>query len=415
MSSTPNGIVTTAVAAFILFGCGQEPGSESDAVIVDSAGIRIVTNTSPTWTDATAWRLSGTPQLVIGSVEGDPSTQLFHVVGGVILEDGRIAIANAGTHELRYFGADGRHLHTTGREGAGPGEFRSIGWLQRFSEDSLAVWDWNKRELSIFDATGRFARSFRLEGVGGTAPSPLGVWGDGRILAEYRPRGPVTYGRSRPTETLVVYAPDGTGGDSIGTYHAREEYVRRMHVWGRDMNMWLPVPFGRSAALVVSHDHLYLGAREGYEIGVYTPQGALQSIVRLDRLPRPITDDDLQAELGRLTSFADDEDARRVLAELREAEIPETMPAFGKHGADSNRNSRSLRVDTGGNLWVLEYAAPDDSATQWSVFDPTGVYLGTMPFPDQVVPLDIGDDYVLAHWRDELDVEYVGRYQLIKP
>ena len=41
--------------------------------------------------------------------------------------------------------------------------------------------------------------------------------------------------------------------------------------------------------------------------------------------------------------------------------------------------------------------------------------LGTMAFPINFVPRHIGDDFVLGSWRDEVDVEHVQLYELIKP
>jgi hypothetical protein len=44
-----------------------------------------------------------------------------------------------------------------------------------------------------------------------------------------------------------------------------------------------------------------------------------------------------------------------------------------------------------------------------------GRWLGTVTTPDRVSPLDIGEDWVLARFGDELDVEHVQLWDLIKP
>jgi hypothetical protein len=48
----------------------------------------------------------------------------------------------------------------------------------------------------------------------------------------------------------------------------------------------------------------------------------------------------------------------------------------------------------------------------WDVFDPNGRWITTVTFPKDVQSHDIGEDYILGVWEDELDVEYVRMYAL---
>ena len=41
--------------------------------------------------------------------------------------------------------------------------------------------------------------------------------------------------------------------------------------------------------------------------------------------------------------------------------------------------------------------------------------LGTLSVPDRFVIHDVGRDFVLGKWTDDLDVEHVQMYELIKP
>jgi len=41
--------------------------------------------------------------------------------------------------------------------------------------------------------------------------------------------------------------------------------------------------------------------------------------------------------------------------------------------------------------------------------------MGNVSVPTGRMVLDVSDDDVLLLWRDELDVEYVGLFDLIKP
>jgi len=84
--------------------------------------------------------------------------------------------------------------------------------------------------------------------------------------------------------------------------------------------------------------------------------------------------------------------------------IRETMPAY-----------RGIILDQVGNLWVEEYRRPGNTLRQWTLFSTEGVMLGTMTVPDRFVIQDVGDDYVLGKWTDELEIEHVQMYELIKP
>ena len=67
------------------------------------------------------------------------------------------------------------------------------------------------------------------------------------------------------------------------------------------------------------------------------------------------------------------------------------------------------------NLWVIEYERPSESQQRrWTVFDAEGRWLTTLRLPDGFDLMDAGDDLVLGRVRDELDVEYVQLYELIK-
>src|SRR5690606_29801945 len=105
------------------------------------------------------WTLSAEPVVKIGVVEGDPRYQLFDAVSSALLDDGRIAVLNAGSHELRFYGADGRFLAAVGRKGGGPGEFAAPGRLYRVGRDSLMIYDRGNTRFSIHTLDGTFVRT----------------------------------------------------------------------------------------------------------------------------------------------------------------------------------------------------------------------------------------------------------------
>jgi hypothetical protein len=106
-------------------------------------------------------------------------------------------------------------------------------------------------------------------------------------------------------------------------------------------------------------------------------------------------------------------DRRR--AEIEQLVIADTLPAF-----------RTFVASTDGYLWVEPHAAAANVAPDsrdrdgpeprlWSVFDPSGRWLGTIVTPGGFSIHEIGNDYVLGVWRNELDVSFVRLYRILKP
>jgi hypothetical protein len=72
-------------------------------------------------------------------------------------------------------------------------------------------------------------------------------------------------------------------------------------------------------------------------------------------------------------------------------------------------------LDRAGNLWVEDYVRPgDEGPPRWNVFGPDGVQLAAVSTPPGFHIYEIGTDYLLGTWKDELDVEYVRIHALLK-
>ena len=136
---------------------------------------------------------------------------------------------------------------------------------------------------------------------------------------------------------------------------------------------------------------------------MYSVEGALLKLVRRATPNRPITAEIADDYRTRLL-----EGNSRLPGSLRrqraDMPLPETMPAY-----------MGFLVDDIGNLWVREYTRSSEPQS-WVVFDPEGRFLGHVDMPtEDGWPTHIGADFVLGTWNDEMDVEYVKVYELIKP
>jgi hypothetical protein len=390
-------VTALIVVAGATVGCGGAQAGPA-AVERDSAGVRIVESPA-LLADRPLWTVAAEPTLEIGLLEGAEAYQLSQVQSARRLSDGRIVIANGGTHDLRFFDATGTHVTSAGREGEGPGEFKGLGLVVVMPGDTLAVYDWNLRRVSFFGPGGGFLRSVGFDYPAGF-PIPLGRFGDGAWLCS---RGftfsPGNDGSEivRDTVPFLVFEPSGTLRDSIGPFPGTEFYVR-----SSGHNAFASsLPFGRTTEAAVIGDRFYAGHTERYEIIRYTPAGATELIVRLDRAPVTVTPDDLARYKAERLEEADATFRQQTARNLEEMPYPGTFPAFA-----------DLMVDSDGHLWALDFSRPGDDRRHWVVFAADGRALGTVETPPGLRVLEIGRDYVLGVWQDDLDVEHVRLYQL---
>ncbi|MYE18044.1 MAG: hypothetical protein F4Y07_16365, partial [Gemmatimonadetes bacterium] len=100
----------------------------------------------------------------IGALAGAEVYQLYAVEDAARLADGRIAVANGGTGEIRFFSASGGHLASWGGIGEGPGEFAQ--WdpeaVTEWPGDSIVAAEWWRGRVAVFDADGNPGRTATL-------------------------------------------------------------------------------------------------------------------------------------------------------------------------------------------------------------------------------------------------------------
>ncbi|NIN72090.1 MAG: hypothetical protein GTO46_09270 [Gemmatimonadetes bacterium] len=392
-------LLTLAPAA-----CDTGPASHSGPEVRDSAGIEIVENSGPQWPDGGGWRLAESPTLDIGVVDGDDAYQFFQVAGALELSDGRIVVANGGTSELRFYDALGTFLSSTGRKGSGPGEFQDILWIERLAADSIIVYDYRLRRISVFDSLGRFVRAFDLHFIDqiGGFPTLVAPFPDGSLLVALEQFfvGEREPGLRRDTTLYVRCSMEGALLDTLGRYQGAESYSVQ------ESDGWLGggVPFGHVSQATVQGAGYYYGSSDSYEIDYHTIDGRLQRIIRLDRNSLEVTPEDIELFTQQSLARARDERRRQIRQRMyARMPWPDVMPAYGE-----------FKTDAEDNLWVSEYLRPGDEQPRWTVFDPHGTMLGIVGTPPRFRIFQIGSDFMLGRWRDELGVEHVQMYELLK-
>jgi hypothetical protein len=352
------------------------------------------------WTRETAWKIGDAPTLRIGVVEGDSAYVFGEVVGAARLSDGRVVVADAHNHQLRYFEPGGKLLRTMGRQGSGPGEFQGISWINECGGDSVFVYDFVLQRISVFDPDGDLARSFHPRTpVRGRGPARLACAPGGRFVVSTRSTDAVRrrVGPHRLTAPVAVISQYGSVVHDFGEFPGPDRYRHR--------NSDGPHPLGRDIALAVSADRVFIGTADAYEIGIFSLDGAQEGLIRLDSPPRRVSrrDRDLYVQT-QLAEIEDPNSRRRSAAWYRSLDFPEFLPAY-----------MSFLTDPEGNLWVEEYLRPGERNPRWSVFSSTGHFMGTIEMPERFTAFQFGRDFVLGRWTDPLGTPFVRGYPIAKP
>ncbi len=415
-----SGAVATLVVLMIgsmLPACVAEDGMPTPAMVYDSAGIEIVANPDEPALGGPSWRIDPEPAVRIGMADGPDAYRFFAVTAAVRLSDGRVAVLNSATQELRYYDDDGSHLATVGGRGGGPGEFLGASVIRRMSGDSLLVFDGAQRLVSWFSPEGRFVRSQNVVGAGGmeifgaqSVTDVLTVFSDGSLLLRGRTREQrASVGWDRPPLGLARTTPgDLAQVDTLGWYRGLEHF----NVGTETQPVMRSVPhFARTTHVTAGGDpmRVFVAPMEelvdGYEVHVFGSDGSLERIVRHLRPARSIHDDEVERaralERALHESMPVSSPDGWIDEQVRSLPVPDVAPPHGQ-----------IMADPAGNLWVQEWAPAVNERTRFTVFGPEGHLIGEVEVPQNFRVMDIGGDYILGVWRDEQDVEFIHLHSL---
>jgi hypothetical protein len=191
--------------------------------------------------------------------------------------------------------------------------------------------------------------------------------------------------------------------DSLGVFPGDEQVIQTQADGGVFRVRTQQAPFGRAGVFAVRDGTYFVSSQDRYEIHAYE-DGALQSIFGVDRHPEAVAAEDVAAFQNAMLEWLDGPNVASVRRQLEELPYPDVFPAHGV-----------IMTDVAGHVWVQEYPKPWEASVAWSVFDDGFRWLGDVTLPAALEVYEIGEDYVLGKWRDELDVEHVGVYALLKP
>jgi hypothetical protein len=390
---------SSLLVAVAAFASACERTAVPSYAVRDSAGVRIVESSAPSWADGEGWTVAAEPSLSIGALDGPPEVSFDGIRSVRRFADSMLVVADAGSGEVRLFDGAGGFVRAFGASGDGPGEFRimqSVG----IARDSVWVYDVQLNRLTVVDpTTGGFraaqleARALRLGTAGTLADASLVLAADLMFGAA----APST-GMTRSNAAYVHISPTGETLDTILVAEGTDSFVRV----GDDFIEVIRPPFGRTVSHALRGDRLLYGNQTSYEIRSYDLDGTLVEIDRRSGVDLSFDESAYLEAVETRVALAPEAGQARLRRSYEEMPRPSTRPAF-----------REFIVDALDHLWVQDFSV-DGAATTWAVFSPDGIWMGDVALPDGFEPTQILDNEMIGVWRDELDVEYVRAYALTR-
>ena len=387
--------------ALISLGCSSSDTQES-GVVRDSAGITIVESLRPDWEDSDPWRIEPTPTLEIGTTDGLAHYQFFRIEGLARLPGGEIVVADGGANEIRFFDSSGVFLSLVGGTGDAPGEYRMLSALGYGPGDSLWAFDYGNRRFTVLSNAGETVRTVSVGGwlsaVGPVGRLPDGSfvvkegWGSGASSVPAR-------GLRRDPVAVAVATPDGSSWDTVGMFPGREVFVSLED--GRQV-MSAPLYAHNTSAAILGAD-VVVGIQDEMEVAEFSVDGTISRILRVLGENLRLTATEIERRRTEVLLSVPEDRRVEMARGIEMMDIPRSRPAYGR-----------IVVAGDESIWLAEESRYPAIPTKWTVISSDGFLLGEMTMPDGFSVFQVGIDWILGVGRDELDVEYVRMYRIVK-
>lgn len=350
------------------------------------------------------WTIGTAPTLTIGG--GSTQTEFSRVNGAWRLSNGAIAVADAGSSEIRIFDAGRALAHVFGRSGEGPGEFRQMGWIGRFG-DTAVVYDGNLRRITtiLLDGAPRLLATLPVTVNDDRGVDVAGRLADGRWLVRATSRPDVN---ARGVQRIPGFAGLIGAAGAGSVQWLEEEPDLAVFVYnpaGNQKLVTIVVPaFPPSLAMAVSGSAIWLGDTAVDTIVHVDAATGDRTTIKLPDPPAPVTRAVVDAARTRELATARDQAARDLVeAKYSSTYLPAHLPAF-----------QALVPGADGELWVQRPADSRAAQARYVVLSPSGIPVARVSVAEGFRVTDVGHDYVVGVHRDGDGVETVRAYALTR-
>lgn len=374
------------VTAFVMISCDDVPSRDLQAIVSDSAGVRIVDNSAEDhlldWKFERVWSIGG---------EDDYKLQLSqlgrHQIGASM--NGQIFVLDALANRVHILSLDGLHVGSFGRHGSGPGELRTPLALTLDNDGSVTVYDL-ERGMLRWSADG--------DPLATTAIG-LPFWGP---LLRHTRDGFLFTARGRTPENVLEYRlvhwnRDET--DIIARAIRLEDH--RADFPSCNLRQVTVSPLFSPALVWDSFDDLIaVNATSNYIIDIYEGGRPALSIRRKVGL-RPVDQGIARRQVGSGWSIPG-----------LNCTIPANEAVRGRGYAAHIPSIMAIAISPSGEIWV-QRGKVSDEPVQIDVFAADGAYLGTL-HPDSPFPAAFADSALIVTVEpDSMDVPRIALYRVV--
>jgi len=357
----------------------------------------------------------------IGSLGGTTEYSFSDINSIAVAQSGAIYVDDSHPPSIRHFDPDGRFVRWIGREGEGPGEFRSIAGISVLPDGRLAAWD-RRGRITVYGTDGEYDEIVRVERenrwgypfverafvTDAAGRYYLRIFASSRYGSDPRGAARIRYGYAR-------LSPEGSVLDTVAAPRdERRETAESIMIHTRAGDRH---PFPRATLDAVSpFGYLVAGHNAAYAFSILDPAGTIE-VEREGFQPVAVKSAE-RAEWRARVAFAE----RRSGVSVHD--VPARKPAY-----------RDLWVDADGRIWVHRYAEavqrsepvaelwlddPDGNVpritwaepTLYDVFGPDGRLLRCVRVPDDAEVVASRGSLAWGILRGALDEEYVVRWRI---
>lgn len=357
------------------------------------------------------WGIAPAPLFVVGGSDA-PSETFTRIGGAVRLRDGRFVVADERDLRVSVYDTRGKQLTRFGRNGSGPGEFRSLGGIWLAGGDTIVSWDSRLRRLTRFLPDGTVAGTHVVQLQGDASPAEgrldafMGGFPDGRVVLAW-----IAADRSQENRlaadrmTFGVFSPRGEFQRILG---AHSGMVRTMVAQSGGPIVFSPFPY----AGVSGDNFAYTNGAEG-EVLLFDARGTTRTA------PRRLTVSAQPAALNAAWRAFDDA--------ARNAEVTGPMLVLARsmdRSVGGVPHFARMFADDAGRLWLKEYDPRSDAMPlrgsqlvtggRYRVVRADGTVVASIAMRERVAPIAVYGDQLLAVVRDEFDVEQFAVYRIVR-
>jgi hypothetical protein len=341
--------------------------------------------------------------LRVGVASGDSNLQFHRIADVDLIGDSLLAVASAGTLDVRLFDLRGRYIRSWGRAGEGPGEFRWIftpGGLH-VARDSVWVFDVRLQRVNVYSIRGEFGRTIPLVSFQAGRVIVVGVFPDGSLLLH----GDQTlFKRIRGWQDaqVEVFKTQGSSAVSLGMSYWLTQYMAQqpavnVQAWGA-----LDPPGSIQAAFAVAEDGFWYTDGRQSRIEKRGVDGRLLRTVPVALPEWSFTPAALHAAQRHWLAKQDPGWQPRIKDVIENGLEPPPMPP---------RGAFQLIVDDEGAVWYTGHDIGISATRVWYRSTADG-RTRSVRLPANFVLRSVRRGIAAGMEKDELDVEYVTLYDV---